>query len=205
MSDGIIRICREHDMELRQIGAHLVCPRGHTCDVDWYVQQAASRLAPSLPLPVVEVSAPREAEKARSTTSPKEKRMPKTQSHTRGEVHPHGTYQRYFQEAKAGAGTCEPCRRAASAYAKEKRDARLAAAGKPVKQARARAAKTAPAREQPRKTAALIPREKPRHKGVVPRSQGSDLENEVLRLRADLVEAEQAYLAHVRKLLPGLA
>jgi len=37
MSDGIVRVCDLHKMELRQIGVGFVCPSGHQCDVAWHI------------------------------------------------------------------------------------------------------------------------------------------------------------------------
>jgi hypothetical protein len=205
MSDGVIRFCREHDMELRQLGAHLVCPLGHTCDVDWYVKQAATRVVPSLPIPVVEEPIERKP-KEKTMATAMDQSKPKRRSP--GQLAPHGTPQRYFQEVKGDGKTCEPCRKAASAYAKARRLARLAAAGQ---QPSTRATKSSPVRKP--KSVQQKPAKILRSKAlVVPRSPaewlgspaGADLENKVLRLRADLAEAEQAYLSHVQKLIPGL-
>jgi hypothetical protein len=112
MSDGIIRLCREHDMELRQLGAHQVCPHGHTCDVDWYVLTPATRPGPSLPLPVVQVTAPRGS--ANGESKPRTRRkidMPQAKVE-----HPHGTRHRYWRGCR-----CQPCKDALASYQREKK------------------------------------------------------------------------------------
>lgn len=192
MSDGIIRLCREHDMELRQLGAHLVCPHGHTCDVDWYVKPAATRVGPSLPLPVIEEPIERK---------PKEKRMP-----TPKVENPHGTAARYWQKCR-----CQPCKTAVSAHVRAQKLKRLKAEGKPLPKPRNLKAKASLVRaeppvsrqaKQPRRSKALVVGRSPAEWLGSP--AGTALESKVLRLRVFLAEAEQAYLAHVQKLLPGL-
>lgn len=165
MSDGVIRLCREHDMELRQYGSHFACPRGHTCDVDWYVKTASvARTAPALPVPVVvEVVAP-PIEVTASEPKPKSRReshMPKPKL-----VHPHGTHQRYWAKCR-----CEKCRAAINKYLKDKKREKAAAVGvspldeptakrtasaKPRKTYARRATKRTPALPARRTAAAVI-------------------------------------------------
>lgn len=185
MSDGIIRLCNEHDMELRQLGAHLVCPHGHTCDVEWYLKPHAIKSGPSLAAPVVEITTadPAQPRKAKHGDT-----MPETTKTNNRVVHPHGTPQRYFQEVKIGE-TCEACRKAANAYAKAKRAERTKskAPAKTASRVRTPVRTMTPARTTPNIKAAA-----------------GDLEGRILRLRAELAEAEAAYIAHVQILIPGI-
>lgn len=38
-ANGIVRICNQHNVQLRHIGADLVCPIGHVCAFDWHLQE----------------------------------------------------------------------------------------------------------------------------------------------------------------------
>lgn len=123
MSDGVIRMCREHDMELRLLGPHFVCPFGHSCDVDWYVKTASvARTSPALPLPVVvEVVAPSAAV---ASSEPKQKSRREAPMPKPKVVHPHGTHQRYWATCR-----CERCRAAINKYLKDKKREKAAAVG----------------------------------------------------------------------------
>lgn len=226
MSDGIVRICNQHQLELRQIGPALVCPGGHSCPLEWHVKEDVPYVDPRNLKPVCPVHGCRltgsgstldcqYGHKCTTRTLPRtEKPMAETvkdQKPKRGTVRPHGTHQRYFQEVKSGAAPCDPCRKAANEYGKARRLARLAAAGetkRSKRETKAPKTETVPAKRETKSRALVVRAKASRPRAVVaivvPRAAGADLEGKVLRLRAELAEAEQAYLAHVRKLLPGL-
>lgn len=128
MSDGITRICREHDMELRQLGAHFVCPYGHTCDTEWYVKPPTAKTGPSLPAPVVQLTAP--------TVEPKPRPRRKSVMPREKVEHPHGTRQRYWRGCK-----CQPCK---SALAKYQRERKAEKEGGPVSERKKPARRTGP-------------------------------------------------------------
>src|SRR5436190_7052817 len=200
MAQDMVRICNEHDVELRQLGARWVCPRGHSCDLDWTLK----------PRPAVQPEAPHVVSKAIDPKPKKETPMPtKTQ-------HPHGTHQRYFQEAKSGEGTCDACKKAAAKYSKERRQAKLKAAGKPATrrdavQHRATKSKTSPPRRPPGKAIRVKiaePASRPFRTlkvPFVPAARPGDLEVKIFRLREELAAAEVAFFHHVRAVLPDVA
>jgi hypothetical protein len=199
MSDGIVRICNQHHLELRQIGGGLVCPGGHSCPDDWRVKEDTPYVDPRALRPTCPVHGCRltgsgstlDCQYGHKCTTrrpelPKtEKTMPETPIKSRRRIeHAHGTPGRYWQKCR-----CQPCKDAVNEHVKATKLKRLNGKGAPSPKAVVRA--SAP---RPRALVAV----------VVPRTNGADLEGRVLRLRSDLAAAEQAYIAHVRKLLPGL-
>lgn len=192
MSDGITRLCREHDMELRQYGSHFACPRGHTCDVDWYVKPAnAVHPTPALPAPVViEAATPRAAEPADEPKPRREATMPKTKVE-----HPHGAHQRYWAGCR-----CQRCRTAITEYLKTKKRDKAAAAGvepprKERKASQKRASKRAPALPARRAVDAVI---------VSPvNTDLSRMADRIATLAAQLSAAEAEFAQGVNGLLRG--
>lgn len=218
MSDGIVRICNAHQMELRQLGATFACPQGHECPTDWSVKEDMPyvdprTLRPTCPLHGCRLTGsgsildcqyghkcttrhatqpqPRpEASMPVDKSTPKATRAPRS---PRGTEHPHGTRQRYFQEVKVGA-TCEACRKAANDYAKAKKLEREGKASPKPRRVAAQAIATSLARRVPR----------PIETVVVPASQSAKLEGRIHSLRAELAAAEAEFLAHVATVVPNV-
>lgn len=140
-----LRRCRKHQMNLAEAIDELICPYpppdGHVCDDFVVIDRKTGAVVNETPQDEEAAPKARPAGSADVTrtlgrsVSKKEQPMQRSNEEKvqakrkRGETWPHGTPQRYYQEAKAGTGTCEPCRKAASKYAREKRALRLANAG----------------------------------------------------------------------------
>lgn len=127
-----VRTCNEHDVELRQIGsgeaARWVCPRGHSCEVDW-TMKPAQKPTTAAPRPEAVVPASEPATSRRRSPMP----MPKAE-------HPHGSHKRYWRGCR-----CQPCRDAVSKYLRDRK-------GGVAAPARKRGVKPAkPARTAPRR------------------------------------------------------
>jgi len=196
MSDGIVRICNQHELELRAIGSDLVCPHGHSCPVDWRVREplpfVSDRFKPVCPIHghrlsgagrILECPEGHQCTTVRpAPVTSMEKPMPRPKTaHARVEK-PHGTPSRYWQGCK-----CQPCKTAINEYVKERK-----------------AGKLAPASSTRRKPAALARRPRTVDVVVVPATKAADLEGRVLALRIDLAAAERAYLDHVARMIPGV-
>lgn len=196
MSDGIVRICNAHQMELRQIGATFACPHGHDCPTDWSVKEARPYVDARDPRPTCPIHGCRltgagsvlECQYGHQCTTRKPEQpkqepaaMPKTKIE-----HPHGTALRYWAGCKGPDG-CRPCKDAVNAHVKALKARKLVA----------KRATEAPNPAKPRRVSIRSQRSKP-----TPPTLGADLERRILTLRSELAEAEEAYLAHVATIVP---
>lgn len=172
MSDGIVRICNAHQVELRLIGSTLVCPHGHECPTDWSVKEDMPYVDPRTLRPTCPLHGCRLTGSGsildcqyghkcttRLPTQPKpEASMPVEKSTTQpltlpagrkrsspGTVHPHGTHQRYWSGCKGPEG-CQPCKDAVNKHVAARKAARLKAQGKPLPTPRVKAAPLKPRR-----------------------------------------------------------
>ena len=213
-----LRRCRKHQLNLEEYGDHLVCPAGetHICEDFVVIDRKTGAVANEVPEDEAEAPKGRPAGSAdvtrmlgRSVAPKKETQMSNEKAHQRGEPFPHGTHQRYFQEAKTDSKPCEPCRLAAAKYAKARRDARLLEAGKTP---RAPAAKAAASRPKPVKKAEIVQAASDPScwlgRTLGGRTSGreglslSAMANEIEGMRRDLAKREAAFAQAVSAVLP---
>lgn len=206
-----LRRCRKHQMNLAEAIDELICPYpppdGHICD-DFVVidrktgavvnevpedEEAAPRARPAGSVDVTRTLGRSVSKKEQSV---KQASGEKVQSkRKRGEAWPHGTPQRYYQEAKAGTGTCEACRKAASKYARDKRALRVATAG----DQRVKATRSPKRVLTPRKVSQMV-RSVSEGSGAAPLLTA--MAEAIQSLRRQLKEREAAFAAAVVQILP---
>lgn len=214
-----LRRCRKHRLNLEEAGDELICPAppsGHVCQDFVVVDRKTGVMVNEVPEDEEEAPKARPAGSVdvtrmlgRDVPKKESKRMSNEKAHKRGEPFPHGTHQRYFQEVKGGSKPCEPCRLAAAKYGKERREARLLAAGRtPLPAVRKTARKPAP-RPKPAARKAEIVRDPNNLVSLFGRTSGreglslSAMANEIESIRRSLAKREAAFAAAVAAILPN--
>lgn len=191
-----LRRCRKHQLNLEEYGDHLVCPAGetHICEDFVVIDRKTGAVvnevpedegaAPKTPPPGAAELIQTLAGGLRAKREPrKEKPMPMKKTEKA-----HGTSGRYWQGCR-----CRPCRTAVNEHVKALKAKRAGKAAPKGDVVHHRATKAAP-----------VQKSTPVHKRAAKSTGVGDLESTVLRLRAELAAAEDAYLHHVKALLPGV-
>lgn len=215
-----LRRCRKHRLNLEEAGDELICPAppsGHVCQDFVVVDRKTGVMVNEVPEDEEEAPKARPAGSAdvtrmlgRDVPKKESKRMSNEKAHKRGEPFPHGTHQRYFQEVKGGSKPCEPCRLAAAKYGKERREARLLAAGKTPRVPAVRTTTRKPAaRPEPKPRKAEMLRTSGEIVSLFGRTSGreglslSAMANEIESIRRSLAKREAAFAAAVAAILPN--
>lgn len=192
-----MRRCRKHRLNLEEFGEELHCPAppaGHICDDFQVIDRKTGTVVNEVP-EEEGAAVSQQREKANGRGSKPFSVSGRRGVSARGELKPHGTHQRYFQKCR-----CQPCKDAANQYSREKRHARLRAAGKTPKTIGPRTEK------KPRRAAAAIARVStavtPTPFATAARTLSASADV-IIALREQLTRREAEFATHVSSLLPG--